>query len=142
MKLASIPAHILADVRNRGFGDDEIAAMDPKRVFAEYCRWNNLTDWGYSLWDAALALHAADAPVEPKVVVIFEGAFVELNDQMEALIAKYELAFTQRKTYQEGSITEKRFQVSAGDVWAVSKEFIKNGFHVDVEADQIRILKK
>jgi len=142
MKIASIPAHILADVRRRGYSDEEIALMEPKHVFAEYCRWNNLTDWGGTLWDAALALNAADAPVEPKVVVVFESAFVELNDQMEALIAKYELAFTQRKTHQEGTIEEKRLKVSAGDVWAVSKEFIKNGFDVVVEADQVRILKK
>ncbi|UDM18866.1 hypothetical protein [Vogesella sp. XCS3] len=65
LNLNKIPADILTDLQKRGHTDDDIKQMTPKQAFAEFCRWNGLTDWSNTLWNAVHTLQAATTPAEP-----------------------------------------------------------------------------
>jgi hypothetical protein len=42
MKLSDIPEHVLANVRKRGWSDEDIAQMPAKKIFSEHCDWQGL----------------------------------------------------------------------------------------------------
>lgn len=50
MKIESIPSEILADLRERGLSDAEIACASPKDAFSEWCNWHGLSGWGGTIW--------------------------------------------------------------------------------------------
>ncbi len=58
MKLDDIPDHVLEDIRQREcWTDKQIEGMSPRKVFAEYCEWHGLINWGSELFDLAVELH-------------------------------------------------------------------------------------
>lgn len=59
LNIDKIPAPIIADLKKRGHDDTDIQKMSPQQAFAEYCRWNGLSDWGNTLWHAVQDLQAA-----------------------------------------------------------------------------------
>lgn len=61
LNLYKIPDDIIADLKNRGHDGSAIQQMTPQQAFAEYCRWNGLSDWGNTLWNAMKDLQAATA---------------------------------------------------------------------------------
>lgn len=60
MKLEKIRDDVLEDVRERGFSDEQIEAMDGETLFNEYCMWNGLIGYGFSLWNIVLDLKEAE----------------------------------------------------------------------------------
>jgi len=61
LNLDKIPADIIVDLKKRGYTDADIQQMSPQKAFSEYCRWNGLSDWGNTLWNAVQDLQAAAA---------------------------------------------------------------------------------
>lgn len=59
--LKNIPEVVLDALRERGHADATIAKMRPQIMFAEYCNWHGLIDWGPGLWRLVLALSKLDA---------------------------------------------------------------------------------
>ena len=61
MDVSKIPTRILADIRERGHSDAEVASMSPREAFAEYCNWHGLIGWGGDLWGVVESLNKADS---------------------------------------------------------------------------------
>jgi len=60
LNLDEIPCWIIDSLKKRNISEDDIREMTARRAFSEYCRWNNLGDWGYNLFDAVEALQKAE----------------------------------------------------------------------------------
>lgn len=60
LDLTKIPADVLADIRKRGYSDEEIARFSLSEAFGEFCAWHGLVNWGDTLLRVADALKAAE----------------------------------------------------------------------------------
>jgi hypothetical protein len=64
MKIEAIPNNVLEAVRKRGYADERITKMSARKLFAEFCNWHGLINWGESLFDVALVLQELDSRKE------------------------------------------------------------------------------
>jgi hypothetical protein len=60
LDLSKIPADVLADIRKRGYSDEEIAHFTPADAFNHFCMWHGLINWGDKLIRTLDALRASE----------------------------------------------------------------------------------
>jgi len=58
--IAKINPQILADIRARGRCDAAIAVMSPAELFQEWCEWNGIIGFAYTILDTVDNLRAAE----------------------------------------------------------------------------------
>lgn len=53
--IKTAPKALVEALRHRGHSDLDIARMNGKKAFDEYCYWHGLIGYGNDLWDLVLA---------------------------------------------------------------------------------------
>ena len=59
MDIKTLPADVVAILKDRGKSPEQISSMTPEAVFNEYCNWNGLHRWGNTLIGMIDTLRAA-----------------------------------------------------------------------------------
>lgn len=56
MKLEHIPAHVLKDLKEAEYKEEDLLQDTAEELFKKYCEWHGLINWNYTLWNTVIEL--------------------------------------------------------------------------------------
>ena len=60
LDIKKLPDWLLNDIRERGLSDAQIASMDARNAFREYCNWNGVFGYDGDFYNPVHALDMAE----------------------------------------------------------------------------------
>jgi hypothetical protein len=59
MKLEHIPLHVLRDLKEAEYKEEDLLQDTAEELFKKYCEWHGLINWNYTLWNTVIELKEA-----------------------------------------------------------------------------------